>query len=468
MPLLGNAYFAILVKGTIIMNGFTKTLMPDASTLPWVGRRDAVKARPDHRTSQSFLGILLSTAIVLYITLFVVNGALPQLEIFLTRGHIPITANSFQVLVLLMAGLVLFRRRLRNNPLMLATMLLAFYVVVDFFLLSAFTNYSFSDLKVSMGSYLIPLVIIGFALSTPIIVRSEAVVALVMVLFVACFCVSVLQFVTNTPVVATESLDNSFTIPSFIFGGKVRAFSLFQSGLHAGIFYCLTAAFGTSLCFKSGRQKVFGYIIVVMSAFGCYATLTRLTILGFLACVATVILIHLKSTRKLVPFVPLVWALMGALLVAQGYYASGQASGMGIGNTSSLESRLMEWRYYTVQYLGETPGQLAFGTGTSPWREVGSANMPATAAPVSIDNGYIEMLLNSGIVGLLLVVFFSWRVWSVLSRKALKFGSDFVIATAAIFSVLPFFSSINDLLPQIFIMALLGLICDDGKLASAS
>jgi hypothetical protein len=415
------------------------------------------RPRSSRFESQSVIAQIFSVASVLYALSYIVNGAIPQLEMLLTGGRIPIALSSLEFFVCLLAAAALSSFRLQHSPLLYASAALACYTIVDGCILWATTQYSIVDLRGAIAAFSVPLVVIGVALSVPISVKYKHVLTMVLLLFLGCFYVSLMQFITNLPIVQIQSADNSFFVQAYGFSDRIRAFSLFASGLNAGLFYCFLAGFGANLCF-SRRHRIYGFLILGMSAFGCYATITRLTIIGMVACVVTVLVIRSRRLRPVVPWIPLVWALLGIGVIAQAVYASGQAEGSGVQNRSSIDSRIAEWKYYTDKYATSTVGEMTFGTGLSPYRGENDLNPPPTAAIEPVDNAILELLLNSGFVGLMFVVFFCWKFWVTLYRKALAGGNSLLVAATALVAVVPFFFLINDLMPEIYMMGLLALM----------
>lgn len=407
-------------------------------------------------SDRNYILLFFSSMAVVFTMLFVVDGALAQFEMFLTGGSLPFPPTSNLPWALCLLAIVLYKGKLKANPLSLATVTLACYAVFELFFLSSGPKYDLGDIRASMGTYMIPLILFGIAVAVPIKIDHRRILILLLFLFSASLVFSALQFFTDSPVLPTSSSDGKFSVASVGFNDKVRAFSLFHSGMEAGIFYCLTAGIGTSMLLTR-KRRLAGIVILLTSAFGCFSTYTRLTIIGFLACLLTVFVLRFRPLKWLAPYMPIVWGVLAIVVILQAATMSGGASRVDIASASSFETRLFEWRIHSATYLSGSASQILFGTGLSQWRPVTDPSRLNTAALISIDNAYLEILLHSGLVGLILVVYFCSQVWRLLYARAIKGSEDYVLASAALFSVLPFFSSINDMSPQVFMACLLAM-----------
>ena len=116
-------------------------------------------------------------------------------------------------------------------------------------------------------------------------------------LTIACLIISAAQFFTNSPVVRTDSSDLTFHVQSYQFIDQTRAFSLFANGLDAGVFYSFMGGIATSFCLRR-RTRKFGLVLFLLCAFGCYATYTRLAMVGFVVSSIAVVVISKKGLMK--------------------------------------------------------------------------------------------------------------------------------------------------------------------------
>ncbi len=247
-----------------------------------------------------------------------------------------------------------------------ATIILVASLSIDSMILLGTTKYSALDICNSFRGSLIPIVLCSLVLWAPFSFRQRDVMRWGAVVFVASILISVLQFATDTTVLPSRSLDGTFAISSPLFYGHIRAFSLFTSGLQAGLFYCIPAALGAALLLM--RQKpLLGALLLSLGMFGSYATLTRLAMLGLAASVlSTIILLNSRLTR-IAHILPLIWGIAAVLTIAMSsQYAKGSGRA-GISSAESMDDRMVDWRFYEEKYVSSDLMQLLFGDGTSDW-----------------------------------------------------------------------------------------------------
>jgi O-antigen ligase len=238
-----------------------------------------------------------------------------------------------------------------------------------------------------------------------------------------------------------------------MFMGHIRAFSFFGSGLSAGIFYCFTGSIATSLALdKRLRTRALGIVMLAMSGFGVYATLTRLTLVGFCFSVIAVLVLRLVKAPIITNWMPLGWGIAAIAVIGATILAPGGGSRADIASTSSMAERLFEWGIFGAKFVSGSFSNMVFGSAVTPYKPLTVLTMPATSATIPIDNGYLEVLLNSGLVGLGLVIYFYKQCWIAICEKSRTTKSHLLQGTAAFFSVLPFFAGINDLPSEFFMI----------------
>jgi hypothetical protein len=242
--------------------------------------------------------------------------------------------------------------------------------------------------------------------------------------------------------------------------GNVRCFSLFANGLQAGMFYSFMGAVATSLCLRRGT-KTYGVLLLPLCAFGCYATYTRLTMIGF---ILSVIAVFIMSNRRLARFSTLlpIFSLCCALLViVEGLHTSGNAGRDDLANSSSLDQRVLDWEIYGGKFLTGSPLDILFGVGQGPYARYGMPGRPEHASPIPVDNAYLLIPLSSGLCGLVLLAFAYWYLWLLLHKRATSNNGHLLKGIAGLLSTVPFVCSMSD--PPIPLIAclLLALSLDD-------
>lgn len=412
----------------------------------------------DHRieTPRRSLVILFPKAILLFAVLtLIVNAALAQLELFLTNGSMPFAPQQLTIILVCLCLMVVLKKRLQATSLLSATIALCLYCPLEMMFLNLHRGLSTSESRGCIA-YLLFFAVVGATSAVPLEINPRPVLTVLMLLTFACLLVSLAQYVTNSPVVATESADNLFRVQSYQFFGRTRGFSLFTNGLEAGVFYSFMG--GVAVSFICGNQsKLLSAGLLLACAFGCYATYTRLTIVGFLVtAIAVMILSHNRSAR-LSRLLPLFSLGASVFIVALGLHASGGAAQNGLTNITSFDERLYSWGFYGTKLMSGTPLDLLLGIGQGEFVPYSMPDRPQNAAPIQVDNAYLLTLLGTGICGLTVLCFTYWNFWIFIHRRAVSSRSHLLRGIAGVFATLPFFSAINDSPVQILVLMLLAV-----------
>jgi hypothetical protein len=393
-----------------------------------------------------FLGWMTYLALV---TCFIVDGLLPQAQMFFTGGSTPIKAR-FRILLLVLAIVaVLVTKRLRKSPISNAHIVLAVFLCVDFVILYATTGYYALDIFNSFRVILIPIILFGVILSSPLNLTQPAVLAGGAVVFLASLTISALQYITDTSVLPTRSQNGTFAVPAYTFFGHPRAFSLFGSALDAGLFYCIPVALGDILLLMR-RRLLIGSLLLSLSIFGLYTTFTRLAFLGLAATLFSALMLWTRRLPRVAKVLPFIWILIAIATISIAARDSGGSSRRDISSTATLYERFVGWRYYAEKYMSEDLTEMLFGTGMSEYAASDAPNWSPSAAPVPIDDAFLQLLLNSGLISLGIVIYYYIKAWNSLYFKANRERDPFVLAAAAVFSTTPLFAVINDLPVQMF------------------
>jgi hypothetical protein len=419
--------------------------------------------RPDagySAAATSFIVFIPKFLVIFAALTLVVNGALPQLEMVATGGDILFKPRQLTIFALSFGTIMLLKGRLRSNPLLPITLFLAGYLPLEAIFLHFYQGLSFAAIRSSLDCFLF-LVVAGVASLVPIELKSRQILIFLFVLTIACLIISFAQFVTNTPVVRTDSSDLTFHVQSYQFIDQTRAFSLFANGLDAGVFYSFMGGIASSFCLRRRTRKA-GLILFLLCAFGCYATYTRLAMVGFVVSCFSVVVLSKKGLMKFSLLLPLLSLFCALLIVVQGLRTAGGAGRKDLANASSLDQRIVAWGMYGGKFLAGSPTDILFGIGQGPYTPFSAPDRLENAAPIPVDNSYLLILLGSGILGLGIAGVSYWCFWNVLRKRALASDGHLVKGIAGIFATVPFFSVVNDLPIQILLLLLLALSLRDG------
>lgn len=379
-----------------------------------------------------------------------VSGLIPQLEMSLLGGSF-IVGNSIvkgSLFIFLLLGCLLNPSIRSERYLTITWLAFVLFLICEIGYLSLAYGVPLTSILGSYNAmYLVSLVGIPF-LVFKIDVSEKVIVRAVVLTLLVCAVIGLAQYISNQPLLHTESADGAFVVASWNFFGRVRAFSLFDSALEYGIFCALCGALGVALL---KRHRMAGVLLLAVSAFACYTTLTRLCYLVFgCACIYAFILTFGKRlTRGL--WQPLLFLLFGIGAMVAGLSTNALGSPNGLQDASSLFERIEEWTYGYGLISNASLSHKLMGMGIT-------QNANFSKLPVIIDSSPLALVLHIGFAGLFLFTLYSIFGWLYLRREAITNKQPFVIAAASLWSTLlcaGLFSIIFSSFGAVFTMAIL-------------
>jgi hypothetical protein len=400
----------------------------------------------------SFVTFVPKLLVIFAVLTLIVNGALPQVEMAVTGGSLLFMPRQLTLLILALASMLLLKGRFQHSPLLPLTLVLACYFLIESLFLHFAKDISYPAIRTSLECFIF-LALVGAASAVPLQIRSRHILAFLIAITFACLVISAAQFITNTPVVRTESSDSYFHVQSYQFVDQTRGFSLFTNGLEAGLFYSFMGGIATSFCLRRGTRRI-GFILLPLCAFGCYVTYTRLAIVGFIVTFIAVFVLSRRGLSRLSLLLPLFSLLCALLIIFEGLRTEGGAARTDLVSASSLDTRIVAWGIYTGKFMAGSRTDILFGIGQGPYTPYTAPNRLENSAPIPIDNAYLLALLSCGVCGSVLLGVTYWKLWMFLHKRAIHSKDHLVKGIAGIFAALPFFCCINDLPSQIILLLL--------------
>ena len=366
---------------------------------------------------------LLALLASLLCLLVLVNGGIQQIQMLLSGGQMLI-GNVLPKTALCTVVLLgcLFRPQLDVKELPTTSWLLCIgFLVLEILYLTSASPLSISDVLSSYYDYYAVLLVAPLLLVFRGYVPEHVLIRLTVIVFLVCAAVAFAQYLTNNPVLYTQSIDGNYEVASWDFGGKVRAFSFFESSLEFGAFCALCGALGTAL---SKTAPIRGILLLLVSALACYCTLTRLCyIVYFASCVSTLILTFGKKPSRGL-WHPLFFFILGVGTIVVGLNNFTADDSSKLQDAGSLIERVAQWVFYINLLVQTSFAKLMLGSGITQSAKI----LPR--APMTIDNSPLALVLHIGFIGGALFSVLMFKMWLWLRREALATQRPFVLAVA--------------------------------------
>lgn len=368
----------------------------------------------------------LAVASFVMVILGLVDGALPQAQMIATGGHVLVSPAVTKALlgVFLLLAVVWQPRSIRITGFALAWVACMVYLAIDAIYLMFHLQTSIVDLIYTYNGYYFYFVVCPLAMFVANEIGERRALKLLYAVFAVCFLLGTAQYVTQKPIVYTQSADNGFSIMSWQMGEELRVFSLFDAGFMYGLFCSLIGALSlASLLWSKSGRKLWPMIVFGAAAIGCFTTLTRNAYLLFLFSCVTVVLLAKRRLVGFVRYIPFLF-LMGSLLVTwRG--SLGGSTDADVTSNASLLMRLAQWIYYLTLYSNAPFTEKMLGLGLA------QSDKASNDALFVIDNQFLAILIHIGLIGLVLICIMQWLMWTRLYKRAIDRPSSFTIATAA-------------------------------------
>lgn len=376
------------------------------------------------------VGIFGKIVLVLSIALLV-DAFWLRLQVWLS-GEYLMPAAGLKPLVALaaLAAVLLLRKRLPGGILMFAVLTFAVVMFLSFTNLVLQQGVSVQDALISQNAYFWSFLLMPLVLGLRASVSSLRFTRVLLWIGIPLAAFGLLQFVLQHPIVSIEVPEAGFQVNSWRFHGTghLRAFSLFGSGQTFGY---LLAPLLALLCVRvvraRGRQRIWFVILALLVAGATAATLTRNTylVVGFAVVSAITYLTPLRRVVWLLPVIAVAVAVVGVSTIAA---VSPGASSEGVLDATSLWIRLGEWRDLLQSFAGSSVSAQLFGQGLV------QNEQASGSVRVLIDNSYLAVLLNSGILGLTAWLALMCTLWTYLHVSAVRSMDEGAITVAAAFS----------------------------------
>jgi hypothetical protein len=383
---------------------------------------------------------------------FVVNGALQQFEMLVTGGKVPVYPAVLKVCML---GLFLLTVLLRggryksNQRIVTVGLLFVGYLLFDVVFLHFGQNYKVSDILLGYNTYFALAFLAIMALLVPLKIRSRNLAICLGLLAVACAVIGLGQYVKNAPILPTASSDRHFAVQVFSNNTVVNSFSLFDVPKAFALYFVFVCALLVAMG-RRPRRRLIILVLLPASIAMCWIAHARAELVALGWALAVSAYLTFWKNKGYIRWIPIAAFLSGVIVAFVAYSLSGITGTHSIVNTSSFVARILEWKYYVAMLSEVGLSKLLFGMGV-----VENSSLLATNGPVSIDNIYLSVVLDIGVIGLILYLMLAWVLWEEILGK-LKAGATnlhvAVAATMSTFFLMGIFSNAPGLIIAYFLL----------------
>lgn len=388
---------------------------------------------------------LLALAVSAWWLLGIVDSALPQLQMALFGGMVPIRGVLLDILFLGLLGLLaLLRGSLPPAPMGLGTATAAFgaYLFVELLFLYARRDTSILGLVTDYYRYYFFLLVLPFAYYAQSSLDARRLLRILLLAFVPLAWLGLQQHFGGDPLLPTASADGRFQVFAWAWQGEVRAFSLFNSGWSFGHYAVLAAALAWFLAGEpqTGPATRRLCLLLIPVALVCvYASQTRTVFLvAAAAVVASLVLARTRRRGVLDPaavLMPLAFAGVGYLVAhgAQTIVEVLDLRGESLFATGSIEARWDAWAEYGSRWLQGSWAEMWFGLGIGQH----DSGMLYSESTVLIDNMLIAVGAQLGLIGVILWLVMMWKIWRMVLARALDQDTALHWGIAAMWAAWP-------------------------------
>lgn len=382
-----------------------------------------------------------------------VNAAIVQLQAYATGGEafMPAYYAKIALVLLFVAGTLLFdkesvpKRLLQIWVAYILAVAASFAFVVGFSLLPMDTAITYY-----MANNLFLLFLPAYYLCAKFL-RGIEVDRAILLLVLPLSLLGLAQYLSDNPIVYTDTKEGFLAVQSWLFYGHVRGFSLFASGLDFSFFLALAAGI-TTVGILRGRvlHGLFCVALLGVVLVATYATFTRL---AYIFVAQTIIFSayfcvqkrHSRFMWALYPVLNLVVSLMavvGLPLIMSG----------GVLRNDSLVMRIDYWQDAVNVITGNGPLVFLFGTGVT----------QAAANPgYIVDNMFLNFMVQTGFFGTVTVVLLLSCIWMSLRPGDGRPLGNYAVAVSAFWTTW-MFSNFFNTVHLVYILSLMPVIAQVG------
>lgn len=381
------------------------------------------------------VGSIFSWLIFSLIFLLIINAALPQFEMLLFSGHVPVPSIiiKFILIVSLVLYTTIYSGRSANRKSILSLLLFLLLFLVELALLPS-NNFAVLIFGINaMYSLLIIALLMTNFNSTVNPVHAEIAVLFISLPLVI---LGMAQTIMNSPLLPLLSVGGYFKVLVWNYFGQVRAFSLFEAPAYYATYLTFFGGFvfGCFLIKRRDTVRFFYLFLLILVSVSEFLSLNRTAIFSYFFVIFTVLSIYKMRYRKknllIVMYVAML-SSVGLIFIVPFIHQS--FSFVFAFNDKSMFERYSEWHYW-LHIIFQSPHEIFFGSG------VFQSSYFSSTKGVIIDNLFLAVLVQFGLVGLVVVLLSIYTVWSLMVEKRLLSFSPISVSCIAMITVWPIYA----------------------------
>ncbi len=224
--------------------------------------------------------------------------------------------------------------------------------------------------------------------------------------------IALMQSVLNEPIINVGAPSDKFRVMAYLFDDKVRAFSVFGSPVNYG--YYVNILFSIALSyFLLSRRTFFSWSMALVAAvliICVYLTYTRAI---YLQCLAIALFVYIAKRNfasgtaisMVVRYFPILIFIGYSFVTVIAFLL---ATEEGIVSGVTVNERVLNWGTQIMISFDEGWASILFGRG------VLQEDDDIYIYSVLIDNSYVSLFSNTGLIGLVAWIWLTWSVWRIL------------------------------------------------------
>jgi hypothetical protein len=318
------------------------------------------------------------------------------------------------------------------------------YLLFDYTFMLFYFNYSINYLAVSFSSsdYIIMITFLIFVLFKANQYDNKFTI-IVFTLGIIVVIGGIEQYLIGTQkfIVTTTNKD----INSYNFYGQDRLFSYFSSGLNFGVF--LSFLLVSVLTYMKPLLSIKNFLLIpfiLLILFLIYNTFTRNVYVMVIMSLFSLSLFSM-GLKRIIRYLPYIYGIAIVVLLSKiASNLSASVSGSNIDSAQSTFMRFLNWGHVLTLYMrGDTMSQL-FGLGL-----IQNSNLNPDLV---IDNTFLGILLQHGLIGLILFLFLWHQIWIYLLDRYYTSIDRLSLIVAVMFSTFFAINMLNTIYVLYFII----------------